>query len=92
MPFQKNGKRDYKREAQWEKTKKPSRLTDRVERIQARRKVEAKVGNLPTNMQVDHKTALVQGGSNNMSNLRVVTARTNEHKEGLRKRAASRRK
>ena len=86
MPFQKNGKRDYKREAQWEKTKKPSRLSDRVKRVQARRMVEKTVGNLPENQQVDHKRALTEGGSNQRGNLRVVPAKTNLHKEALRKK------
>jgi len=35
--------------------------------------------------QVDHKTELVKGGSNDKSNLRVVTARTNLEKEAHRK-------
>lgn len=38
------------------------------------------------NLQVDHIKPLTEGGSNNPSNLRVVSDRTNLHKEGLRKR------
>jgi hypothetical protein len=36
--------------------------------------------------QVDHKTNLTDGGSNSLGNLRSVSARTNLHKEGLRKK------
>lgn len=36
--------------------------------------------------QIDHKKALTSGGSNSKKNLRVVSARTNLHKEGLRKK------
>jgi hypothetical protein len=90
MPFQTNGKRDYKREAQWEKTKKPQRLKDRVMRIQARRLVEKTTGNLPSSQHVDHKQALTEGGGNTRSNFRVVSASTNLHKEGRRKQRASR--
>lgn len=86
----KNGKRDYQAEKNWEKTKKPSRIKDRRERVAARRAVEKKVGNLPTSMQVDHKKPLVQGGSNKSSNLRVVSAKVNLTKEANRKKRASR--
>lgn len=90
MPFMTNGKRDYKKEANWEKTKKPSRLADRVQRIQARRMVEKATGNLPSSQHVDHKQALTNGGSNSRSNLRVVSASTNLSKEARRKQRASR--
>jgi hypothetical protein len=42
--------------------------------------------------QVDHKRALVQGGSNSKSNLRVVTDKVNLTKEAKRKQAAAKRK
>lgn len=91
MPFQKNGKRDYAREHQWElKHKGGQRLKDRVERVQARRMVEKHTGNLPTNQHVDHKRELVRGGGNDRSNLRVVSAQTNLSKEGRRKSRQSR--
>ncbi len=32
MPFQTNGKRDYKKELNWEKTSKPGRVKDRAKR------------------------------------------------------------
>ncbi len=87
MPFMTNGKRDYKKEAHWEKTKARHRLHDRVLRIQARRDVEKKLGkDLPSNMHVDHKKELVRGGTDAPSNLRVVTAHTNLEKEAQRKK------
>jgi hypothetical protein len=90
MPFQTNGKRDYKREAQWEKTKARHRLKDRVQRIQARRLVEKETGNLPSNQHVDHVKGIGQGGTNSRSNLRVTSAKTNLAKEAKRKQRASR--
>lgn len=91
MPFQSNGKRDYKREATWEKTKAKHRLKDRVKRIQARRVME-KAGKVKKfdDKQVDHKQELIRGGSNSPGNWRVVSDRTNLHKEGMRKQRASR--
>jgi hypothetical protein len=90
MPFQTNGKRDYKREAQWEKTKQPHRLKDRVMRIQARRIVEKTTGNLPASTHVDHKQHLSSGGTNSRSNLRTMSASQNLAREGRRKQRASR--
>ena len=86
MPFQTNGKRNYKKEREWELKKKPSRLKDRAERNRARRIVEKDTGNLPTSVHVDHKKPIVNGGGNSRSNLRPVSARVNLHKEGMRKR------
>ena len=83
MPFQKNGKRDYKAELNWEHKKKPNRVKDRAERNSARSKLGLKVGDP---RQADHKKELVRGGSNNKSNLRAVSAKTNLHKEALRKK------
>lgn len=78
MPFQKNGKRDYKREAEWEKKKKPSRLKDRVKRVQARREAisDGRVSK-HDGRQLDHKRPLSKGGSNSRSNLRVTSAASN---------------
>jgi hypothetical protein len=87
MPFQKNGKRDYKREATWEKTKATYRAADRVKRVQARREMEKTSGNMPSSMHVDHKRPLKAGGSNSKTNLRWTTAKAN-----LRKEANSRKK
>lgn len=90
MPFMTNGKRDYKKEANWEKTKKPSRLADRVQRIQARRLVEKTTGNLPSSQHVDHKRSILNGGSNSRSNLKVISADSNLAKEAKRKQRQSR--
>jgi 5-methylcytosine-specific restriction endonuclease McrA len=91
MPFQKNGKRDYKREHEWELKKARHRLKDRVQRVLARREME-KAGKVHKgdNKQVDHILPIIYGGSNSMSNLRAVSDKTNLRKEALRKQRASR--
>lgn len=88
-----NGKRDYKREAQWEKTRKRSRIKDRAQRMRARRAME-KEGKVSKNddKQVDHKRTIKSGGSNSRSNLRVVSDKTNLSREGKRKAAAAKKK
>jgi len=42
MPFMTNGKRDYKKELEWENERARHRLKDRVMRHAARREVEKK--------------------------------------------------
>jgi hypothetical protein len=79
MPFMTNGKRDYKKELEWEHTKAKHRAKDRVARVLARREVEKTTGNLPSSKQVDHIKPLAK------SNLRVVSAHTNLEKEARRK-------
>lgn len=87
MPFMTNGKRDYKKELNWEKTQAKHRAADRVARVLARRDVEKKTGNLPSSKHVDHVKPLTEGGSKrSMSNLRVVSAKTNLAKEASRKK------
>lgn len=90
MPFQKNGKRDYKRELAWEHKQKPNRVKDRGERNQARATME-KEGKVRKGdgKQVDHKRALTDGGSNKRSNLRVTSAKANLTKEAQRKKRNS---
>jgi hypothetical protein len=83
----KNGRRDYEAEKNWEKKKKPSRLRDRVKRVQARREMEKVSGDMPSSMHVDHKTPLKSGGTNSKGNLRWITAKHN-----LKKEANSRKK
>lgn len=83
MPFTTNGKRDYKKELNWEKSSKPSRVKDRAKRNAARREMGLKVGD---SRQVDHKRPLGKGGSNSKKNLRVVSAKTNLTKEAIRKK------
>jgi hypothetical protein len=79
----KNGKRDYKKELQWEKEHKPNRVKDRAARNTARRQAGLSVGD---SRQADHIKPLVNGGSNAKSNVRVVSAKTNLTKEALRKK------
>jgi hypothetical protein len=78
MPFQKNGKRDYKRELQWEHKKKPERVKERTARNAARATLE-KEGKVHKGdgKDVDHRTPLSKGGSTGKSNLRVVPASAN---------------
>ena len=83
MPFMTNGKRDYKKELNWEHSSKPKRVKDRAERNAARSKMGLKVGDP---RQVDHKKELVKGGSNAKSNLRITSAKTNLTKEAKRKK------
>jgi hypothetical protein len=83
MPFMKNGKRDYKREREWEKKNGDTRGKDRAARNKARREAGLKVGDP---READHKKPLSEGGSNSKSNIRVVSAKANAAKEVARKR------
>ncbi len=78
MPYMKNGKRDYKREDQWDANH-PGRLKQREARHVARAHM-MKAGKVHKgdNLQVDHKTPLSKGGSKKDSNLRVVSTHFNE--------------
>lgn len=78
MPFQTNGKRDYKKELAWEHKKKPERVKERAERNSARKTME-EAGKVRKGdgKDVDHKTPLSKGGKNTPSNLRVVDASKN---------------
>lgn len=78
MPFMKKGKRDYKRELEWEHKHKPNRVTDRAERNKARSMLE-KTGQVRKGdgKDVDHKTPLSKGGKTTRSNLRAVPASEN---------------
>jgi 5-methylcytosine-specific restriction endonuclease McrA len=89
MPFMTNGKRDYKREKEWEDKKKPQRKEDRKARGRARTKMGLSDGDP---RQVDHKKPLSRGGSNKKSNLRVTSAKANAKKEVARKRRAAKKK
>lgn len=83
MPFMTNGKRDYKRERAWEKANGDKRGKERAMRNKARREAGLKVGD---SREADHKKPLAEGGSNDKSNIRVVSAKTNAKKEVLRKK------
>ena len=68
-----NGKRDYKRELDWEHKKKPSRVKDRAQRNTARSTVAKTKGVKATSLKGDvgHKRAISKGGKNTLSNLFV---------------------
>lgn len=83
MPFMKNGKRDYKRELEWEHKHKPNRVKDRAARNKARKEAGLKVGDP---RHADHIKELTKGGSKGKKNVRVVSAKTNLHKEAMRKK------
>lgn len=83
MPFQTNGKRNYKAELAWEHSKKKNRVKDRAARNKARADSGLKVGDP---RQADHKKPLSEGGSKSQTNVRVVSAKTNLDKEAKRKK------
>jgi hypothetical protein len=89
MPFQKNGKRDYKRELSWEHSKKKTRVKDRAQRNAARSKVASKRGVKATSIRGDvgHKTAVSKGGKNSLSNLFVQSPASNRSFSRTRKGA-----
>jgi hypothetical protein len=73
----KNGKRDYKREVE-KYTSKPEVKKKRAEQNAARREME-KAGKVHKGdgKDVDHRTPLSKGGTNDNSNLRVVPRSSN---------------
>lgn len=78
MPFMTNGKRDYKKELNWENTRKRSRLKDRQERHKARAMMEdAGKVRKGDGKDVGHKTAISKGGKTTMSNLKVQSRSSN---------------
>lgn len=56
---------------------KPEVMAKRAERKKARRMYEKANGDLPANVDVDHKTPLSKGGATKLSNLRAVPASKN---------------
>lgn len=68
--------RDYKKEYR-DYHSKPNQKINRAIRNAARRKMGLKVGDP---REVDHKVPLSKGGSNEKSNLRVVSRTTNRKK------------
>ncbi len=74
-----NGHRDYKKELQWEHTKKKTRVKDRAQRNSARSAVAKKRGTTPTAIigDVGHKKAVSKGGTNSLANLFVQSPATN---------------
>jgi hypothetical protein len=83
MPFTTNGKRDYKRELEWEHKNKPNRVKDRAARNAARKQSGLKVGD---SREADHIKPLSEGGSKKKSNVRIISAKANANKEVTRKR------
>ena len=74
-----NGSRDYKRELNWEKKKKPNRVKDRAARNKARAMVASKKGVKATSIKGDvgHKKAISRGGKSVLANLFVQNASSN---------------
>jgi len=78
VPYQTKGKRDYKKELNWEHTKKPNRVKDRAERNLARAIVTRKKGKTAVKgKDVDHITPLSKGGTTTSNNLRVQSKAKN---------------
>jgi hypothetical protein len=55
----------------------PEQIKNRSERNKARRVYEKKNGDLPSDVDVDHKKALSKGGTSSPSNLRAVGKSSN---------------
>ena len=55
----------------------PEQIKKRAQRNAARAAYEKQHGNLPSNVDVDHKRPIVKGGGNSASNLRAVPASQN---------------
>jgi hypothetical protein len=59
----------------------PHQVHDRDERNKARRRYEAKHGDLPTTTEVDHIKSLKRGGSNDPSNTQAISRHANRSKQ-----------
>lgn len=68
--------RDYKAEYKSYHSK-PEQIANRTARNKARKEYEEANGPLPSNVDVDHKTAMSKGGTNAKSNLRAVPKSAN---------------
>lgn len=78
MPFQINGKRNYKAEDKWDANHK-NRKEQRAERMVARRAAVASgIISKHSPKQIDHIKPLSKGGSNKPSNTRAISAHANE--------------
>jgi len=71
-------KRNYKKEYR-EYHAKPTQIKRRAQRNKARKVLGLSVGDP---READHKIPLSKGGSNNKSNLRAVSRKTNRKKAG----------
>jgi hypothetical protein len=77
MPYQTDGKRDYKKERAKYHSK-PEQMANNRARKKARRLLEAEGRVSPFDgKDVDHKKPLKRGGGNSKSNLRVQNAAKN---------------
>lgn len=81
MPKKKSSRqRDYKKEYR-EYHGTPEQIANRAKRNQARREMEKTLGKSALRgKEVDHKKPLSKGGSNDRSNLRVVSRAVNRKK------------
>jgi 5-methylcytosine-specific restriction endonuclease McrA len=80
MPFMTNGKRDYKKEANWEATTSSGKQhkKDRTERNKARAMVAAKLGKAAIKgKDIDHKKPLSKGGTTSLMNLAAISPSKN---------------
>lgn len=97
MPFMTNGKRDYKKELNWEHKKKPNRVKDRAMRNKARKLLADAKGVSPKDINGDagHKRAISKGGKTTLGNLFVQNAGENRsfsrNKDGSMKSERSKR-
>lgn len=55
----------------------PEQVKKRVQRNAARREYEKQHGDLPRDVDVDHKTPIKRGGTNAASNLRATSQKEN---------------
>lgn len=55
----------------------PEQVKKRMQRNRARAAYEREHGDLPSDVDVDHKRRLAKGGSNDMSNLRAISQKEN---------------
>ena len=74
-----DGKRDYGRELNWEKTHKKNRVKDRAARNKARAMVAKKNGTTPKKISGDvgHRKAISKGGVSVLANLFVQNSGEN---------------
>jgi hypothetical protein len=82
MPYDKNRKRDYKKEYQQDlKTGKSGPGSDQNERQKARRMYDS-MGVDRSGKQIDHKTPIRNGGKSTKSNLRLRDPKKNMSDNG----------
>jgi hypothetical protein len=70
-----SSKRKLAYDTKYEST--PEQIKKRSQRNQARRQYEKTHGNLPSNVDIDHKKLIDSGGKNEPGNLRAVSESKN---------------